>query len=120
MLIWKLDSKQPLVNKEITGYFLMNKSKLVENTPQIIATHDLSGNAISVLVAQVKGLVTTHSTICTHLGCTVGVNGGGILCPCHGSQYNAMTGAVTHGPALRPLAPFPSKVIDGEIYVLGK
>lgn len=55
------------------------------------------------------------SAICTHMGCTVNVDGAVLNCPCHGSQYNALTGAVTRGPAPRSLAAIPVRVVDGEV-----
>ena len=46
------------------------------------------------------------SSICTHLGCNVNyVPGGGFVCPCHGSRYDA-NGQVVHGPAPQPLVWF--------------
>jgi thiosulfate dehydrogenase (quinone) large subunit len=45
------------------------------------------------------------SAICTHAGCTVGFDQSAteFVCPCHGSIYNALTGAVIRGPAPLPL-----------------
>jgi len=65
-----------------------------------------------------NGTLTATSAVCTHAGCTVGYQGGQIVCPCHGAVYNAQTGAVISGPAPAPLA--PRKVIErgGEIYAL--
>jgi Rieske Fe-S protein len=45
------------------------------------------------------------SSICTHAGCTVRFATTGITCPCHGSQFS-LDGAVTHGPATKPLAEY--------------
>jgi cytochrome b6-f complex iron-sulfur subunit len=45
---------------------------------------------------------TALSLVCTHLGCTVGMETYGFTCPCHGSQYS-LTGVVTKGPATTPL-----------------
>jgi Rieske Fe-S protein len=46
------------------------------------------------------------TTICTHMGCAVGVPvGSQITCPCHGSQYN-LSGGNTLGPATQPLVHF--------------
>ncbi len=52
---------------------------------------------------------TVLSPICTHLGCTVNVDGATLLCPCHGSTYDRR-GAVLRGPAERPLARFPAEL----------
>ena len=42
-------------------------------------------------------------------GCTVAaVEDGDIVCPCHGSRFAVADGAVTTGPATRPL---PAKAI---------
>jgi Rieske Fe-S protein len=62
------------------------------------------------------GRVQGFSAVCTHQGCTVGVSGRVLECPCHGSRFAADTGAVLHGPAARPLAPVPVEVRNGEVY----
>ena len=60
--------------------------------------------------------VHAFSAVCTHQGCTVDrVADGTIECPCHGSRFDAATGAVRHGPATRPLAPVPVAVRSGEV-----
>jgi cytochrome b6-f complex iron-sulfur subunit len=55
------------------------------------------------------------SAKCTHMGCTVQPAGTELHCPCHGSKYNALTGAVIHGPAPRPLAKLAVRVANGEV-----
>jgi Rieske Fe-S protein len=49
--------------------------------------------------------VAAFSAICTHQGCVVAPAGKQLDCPCHGSVYDATTGAVLNGPAVRPLPP---------------
>ncbi len=67
-----------------------------------------------VLVRGEGGTVHGLSAICTHQGCTVGsIQNGIITCPCHGSEFNAQTGAVIQGPATRPL-PAVSVVVRGQ------
>ena len=56
------------------------------------------------------------SAICTHLGCTVNAGGPQLHCPCHGSIFNAFTGAVVQGPAPSPL-PAISVAIEGNYIV---
>jgi Rieske Fe-S protein len=55
------------------------------------------------------------SAICTHQGCTVAVHGKELDCPCHGSRFNALTGAVISGLAPRALDKIPVTVKDGEV-----
>jgi Rieske Fe-S protein len=57
-----------------------------------------------IAVAQpTAGSVVAFSATCTHQGCTVMAAGKRLECPCHGSIFDAFTGAVVQGPAQRPL-----------------
>jgi Rieske Fe-S protein len=70
-----------------------------------------------VVIRSQSGAVHGLSAICTHLGCTVGAPEGGVItCPCHGSQFNAQTGAVLRGPATKPLPAVAVLVKDGDVY----
>jgi Rieske Fe-S protein len=63
------------------------------------------------------GAFAVVSPICTHLQCTVNVEGGVLLCPCHGSTYDR-EGRVLRGPAQQPLRRFPADVTpDGELVI---
>lgn len=62
--------------------------------------------------------VTAFSARCTHQGCTVQVNGARLQCPCHGSQFDALTGAVLRGPATQNL-PAIAVHLDGDEVVAG-
>ncbi|MBV9593195.1 MAG: Rieske (2Fe-2S) protein [Actinobacteria bacterium] len=82
------------------------------------------GEAISVKLPNGKpGIVArptdstavAFSAICTHMGCTVAPAGKELHCPCHGSRYNATTGAVIQGPAPRALAAVPVHIADGQV-----
>jgi cytochrome b6-f complex iron-sulfur subunit len=55
------------------------------------------------VLALADGSYSVLSPICTHLGCTVDIEGDRLVCPCHGSMYNR-SGAVLQGPAQLPLA----------------
>ena len=60
--------------------------------------------------------VLAYSKICTHAGCPVGLyraESHELLCPCHQSTFNVLTGAEpTFGPADRPLPQLPIDVDD--------
>jgi Rieske Fe-S protein len=61
--------------------------------------------------------VRAFSAICTHQGCKVDrVVDGRIECPCHGSVFDAATGAVVQGPASTPLGKIAVVVRNGEVY----
>lgn len=63
-----------------------------------------------------KGVFKCFSSKCTHQGCTVAtISHNTITCPCHGSQYSALTGHVVRGPAPRALAPRRIKISKGKI-----
>lgn len=71
------------------------------------------GNAIRVNVANsevavfnVAGQLLGVDAKCTHVGGPLekgAVAGTTVTCPLHGSQFDLRTGAVTRGPAVKPL-----------------
>ena len=59
----------------------------------------------AVVTQPTSGTFKAFTSTCTHQGCTVGsVANNKIMCPCHGSGFDASTGAVVNGPATRALA----------------
>lgn len=78
-------------------------ARAVEGEPLIVARDDLGLYAMTA--------------VCTHMGCTVAVEGERLSCPCHGSAFS-LDGAVVEGPANEPLQHFQVNVSDaGEITV---
>ncbi|HEX8753150.1 MAG TPA: Rieske 2Fe-2S domain-containing protein, partial [Solirubrobacterales bacterium] len=71
-----------------------------------------------ILIRESNGSLKAYSAVCTHAGCTVGYQGGVIVCPCHGGEYSAETGEVIAGPPPEGLA--PRKVVEqgGQIYAV--
>jgi Rieske Fe-S protein len=69
-----------------------------------------------VVTRDADGGVHALSATCTHQGCTVSsVEQGQVSCPCHGSVFDASTGAVVRGPASRPLPPVTVVVRSGRV-----
>ncbi|MCU1678973.1 MAG: DoxX family rane protein [Frankiales bacterium] len=77
-------------------------------------TNPATGRA-AVLLRPAADTVLAYDRTCTHLGCLVTTPtaaSGPISCGCHGSEFDAATGAVTAGPAPAPLTRIPVSV-DG-------
>jgi Rieske Fe-S protein len=69
-----------------------------------------------VITQPQNGTFKAFSKVCTHQGCDVSkVDGGVIICPCHGSQFSITSGAPQSGPATRPLPEQTVKVAGNDI-----
>ena len=79
----------------------------------------MPGSGDPLYVVQPKpGEYAAFSGVCTHAGCTVNPpKDGQFLCPCHGSCFDAATGAVLKGPATRPLPGYPVHGSGGELHI---
>jgi thiosulfate dehydrogenase [quinone] large subunit len=79
---------------------------------------DPTDGSPDILIRDEEGNLKAFSAVCTHAGCTVGYEGGVIVCPCHGGEYSAETGEVIAGPPPSGLA--PKRVVEsgGQIYAV--
>ncbi|WP_089100937.1 Rieske (2Fe-2S) protein [Streptomyces hyaluromycini] len=69
-----------------------------------------------VVSRSADGGLKAYSTICTHAGCPINkLQGTTLVCPCHGSEFDALTGKVVRSPATEPLNELPVKAADGRI-----
>lgn len=62
-----------------------------------------------LVLARDDGSYLALSSECTHLKCTVELEGDRIRCPCHGSTFDR-AGQVLAGPAERPLNRYPTRL----------
>ncbi|OSC51509.1 FeS-binding protein, partial [Streptomyces sp. 4F] len=71
----------------------------------------------NVVVSRAEdGTLKAFSTVCTHAGCPIKkLDGTKLVCPCHGSEFDARTGEVLHAPATVPLIELPVEVKQGRI-----
>jgi thiosulfate dehydrogenase [quinone] large subunit len=79
---------------------------------------DPGDGSADIVIRDSGGNLTAFSAVCTHAGCTVGYESGVIVCPCHGGEYSAETGAVIAGPPPAPLPPKRVLEANGQIYAV--
>lgn len=68
-----------------------------------------------ICVANVGGTISAMDNVCLHRGGPIGqgiVEGGKVVCPWHGWQWDPQTGEAAHSPAAK-VAIYPLK-IDGD------
>ena len=73
----------------------------------------------SIVIQAKAGKFVAFDAVCPHAGCTVGYDQTAAVsvCPCHGSQFNAATGAVESGPAATGLKPIAiAEGGNGQLY----
>ncbi len=76
-----------------------------------------AGSYVPLYVLALDEGFAVLSPICTHLQCTVNVEGGVLLCPCHGSTYDR-EGRVLRGPAQQALRRFPAALTpEGDLVI---
>jgi Rieske Fe-S protein len=67
-----------------------------------------------VITQPTSGEFHAFSKVCTHQGCDVSkIDGGVIICPCHGSEFSIKNGSPQNGPARQAL-PETQVKLDGE------
>lgn len=81
---------------------------------------DPSTSDPSIVLQPKPGTFLAFDAVCPHAGCTVQYDQSAklLVCPCHGSEFSASTGAVQLGPAATGLTPIKiAKGGDGQLYV---
>ena len=74
-----------------------------------------------VAVANVEGDLHAIDDLCSHQQCSLAegdLDGTIVECPCHGSQFDVITGEAVQGPATDPVDVFRVREEDGELRVL--
>lgn len=76
------------------------------------------GRNIGAVVTRTAAGVVAFSRTCTHAGAYVSPSASGqLVCPAHGSVFNASTGAVIEGPAEIALTRYKASERSGAIYI---
>jgi len=94
-------------------YLITGKQKQLEERP-VVRKINISGlgNGIYLydrfIINKSADKLHVFSNRCTHAGCNINQEiNGELVCPCHGSRFEASTGKVLQGPAGLPLHVIP-------------
>lgn len=82
---------------------------------------DPSSGDPAIVIQPSAGHFLAFDAVCPHAGCTVEFQQSQnvIICPCHGSLFNAATGAVEQGPASTGLRPITvNQGPNGQLYAV--
>lgn len=82
---------------------------------------DPSSGDPAIVIQPRAGQFVAFDAVCPHAGCTVeyAQSQSVIVCPCHGSLFNAATGAVEQGPAASDLRPITiNQGPNGQLYAV--
>jgi 3-phenylpropionate/trans-cinnamate dioxygenase ferredoxin subunit len=74
-----------------------------------------------VAVVNIEGDLHAFDDVCTHQQCSLAegdLDGTVVECPCHGSQFDIITGEAVNGPAIDPVDVFQVREEDGALQVL--
>jgi len=108
VLAWPMDPTSNVIRNESR----LNKVLLLHLDPTAL---------VGVTQERAAEGVIGYSAICPHAGCEVNVWSAEqqvLECSCHFSHYNPReAAAVIDGPAPRPLAALPLKLVDGKLVV---
>jgi len=81
------------------------------------SSKNFSHKGEDAILVNVEGSFYAYANRCTHLGCSVIFKDGLFRCPCHGSHFDPLNGAVVKGPAKKPLKKMKIEVAGGVVYV---
>lgn len=99
-----------------------------EEWTDALAADELSGTEpVSVQVGETPVMLVSDgeqvlalNDRCSHRGCSLAsgeIEGGAVVCPCHGSRFDLRSGAVLQGPATAPQPVFKTRTREGRIEV---
>jgi nitrite reductase/ring-hydroxylating ferredoxin subunit len=83
-----------------------------------IRAFDVRGTKIAV--ANVAGTFYAFGDTCTHMGCSLAegdLEETTVTCPCHGSEFDVVSGEVLRGPARVPVGSFEVREESGNLEV---
>ena len=97
--------------------FVAKTDEVVEGETKLFIVKPEMAMSFPVLAARISGTVVVLNAICTHAGCVVEAENGKIICPCHLSSFNAMTGKVIKGVAKKALRKYVASEDAGSVFI---
>lgn len=105
------------------GTFLAKSSAIKVGQSQVYGAKDSNGKSLEVVLTRTKTGLYAFDGTCTHQGCLVNLKNKSLICPCHGSVFNPITGAPVLGPngsskdSIKPLTKFKVTEKSGKVYI---
>lgn len=101
------------------GIAVASLSSLPQGRALVVAALDGQGRPAEFVLVRDGGRVRAFDARCTHSGCIVAVDGTELVCRCHASAFDGLTGERLSGPAPRGLIELGTGVVDGRVFVMG-
>jgi Rieske Fe-S protein len=105
----------PVVSSD--GVFVADSSAIKEGQTKIIEVNTAKNQYPSYSFTRLNGKIYAVSVICTHSGCKVVAEKTELICNCHYSIFNPISGEAKSGPARLPLTSYLVTERDGKIYI---
>ena len=101
----------------IDGALVGDSSEIKEGQVKIIEVHTAKNQYPSFSFSRLDGKLYAVSIYCTHAGCKVVAEKTELICNCHMSYFNPISGEAKSGPARLPLTSYVVVERDGKIYI---
>lgn len=105
------------------GAYVAKSSAIKVGQTRVYTGKDSAGRTVEVILSRTKKSLIALNGTCTHQGCIVELKKAALVCPCHGSVFQASTGAVMLGPngspknTISPLSKYRVTEKSGKIYL---
>lgn len=102
------------------GFFdvdVASSSEVINGETKIFLPSDSRLKGKAFIITRDKNSLIAFDNNCTHETCPVELGIPDLVCNCHDSFFNKITGIPTGGPASEPLKKYPVKEVAGRIVV---